>query len=592
MSEEMRPWRCPDCGVSRSFGEGVITAGRGGNRGSMSVATLLPDPHRLRLEYIVAAADAITLVVQTTSPESVCPTCGQRATRVHSRYHRTLADLPWHGVPVRLQLSCRKFFCDRLDCSRRIFTERLPGIVHPSARRTERLTQALLLIGYALGGEAGARLVAALGMRVSPDTLLRQIRQAPPSLAGARKILGVDDWAFCRGQRYGTLLVDLERGCPVDLLPDRRAETLADWLKEHRGVQIVTRDRSWEYAQGITEGAPDALQVVDRFHLLANLREMLERVIERQRHHLLGIALPTRSPEGRGPSSQYEVIVRPRQPAERSPTEKATREARYQHRLELRRQAQALREEGESILGIARRLGLRRSTVYRYLRGQPESGAVRTRHVGSMLDAFLPYLCQRWSEGCHNGSQLWRELRERGYRGSRKMVAVWTQHQREAPAPTTPHQYRAGSEASLHHDPRPASGAARRPPSARRISWFLLRDPASLCGAEQATLTAIHAAAPELATIQPLVQQFQRLVRERDVAGFNAWREVALGSSLPELSSFITGLDRDREAVEAALTLPWSNGPVEGQVNRLKVIKRQMYGRANFDLLRARVLAA
>jgi transposase len=558
----------------------------------MSVATLLPDPRRLHLEHLVSAADAITLVVQSTCSTAVCPTCGQPAARVHSRYCRILADLPWHGVPVRLQLSCRKFFCDRKECSRRIFTERLPGIVRPSARRTERLAEVLLLISSALGGEAGARLVTALGMKVSPDTLLQHIRQATPSLAGTPTVLGVDDWAFRRGQRYGTLLVDLERGRAVDLLPDRQAETLADWLKAHPGVQIVTRDRSWEYARGINEGAPDVLQVVDRFHLLSHLREMLERVIERQRHHWSGIDLAFHTPEVSGPTLQDEGASRPRWPARRSPTENSTREARYEGRLALRQQVQALREQGESILGIAQRLALNRSTVYRYLRGQPESGAVRTRHVASMLDAFLPYLCQRWAEGCHNGSQLWRELRERGYRGSRKMVAVWTQHQREAPAPTTPNKYVGGVETCPYHDPYPGNGAPRRPPSARRLSWFLLRDPASLSCAEQATLTAIHTAAAELATIQPLVQQFQRLIRERDAAAFNGWREQALGSGLPELSSFITGLDRDREAVEAALTLPWSNGPVEGQVNRLKVIKRQMYGCASFDLRRARVLAA
>jgi transposase len=558
----------------------------------MNLSTLLPDPHRLRLECLLPQADPITLVVQTTGLEADCPACGQPSSRVHSRYRRTLADLPWLGRPVRLHLSSRKFFCDRPDCSRRIFTERLPGVVRRYARRTDRLGQALLTIGYALGGEAGARLVAALGMGVSPDALLRRIRRSATRPAGTPRVLGVDDWAFCRRKRYGTLLVDLEQGRPIDLLPDRQAETLADWLKEHPGVQIVTRDRSWEYARGIHEGAPDAVQVLDRFHLLANLRETLERAIERNRHRLQGITLPTVSPEGRECFPEHAVVSRPRQPAKRSPTETATRQARYQDRLTLRQQVQSLRERGESILGIAQRLDLNRSTVYRYLRGQPESGALRTRQVASILDAFLPYLCQRWSQGCHNGSQLWRELQERGYRGSRKMVTVWTQHQREVPAPTTPKKYLAAPEASLVSSTRPASGSTSRLPSSRRMSWFLLREPTSLAPVEQTTLTAIHAAAPELAAIQPLIQQFQRLVRERDASAFITWREKALASALPELRSFITGLDRDAKAVEAALTLPWSNGPVEGQVNRLKVIKRQMYGRAKFDLLRARVLAA
>jgi len=361
---------------------------------------------------------------------------------------------------------------------------------------------------------------------------------------------------------------------------------------DNPGVQIVTRDRSTEYARGIREGAPDAVQVTDRFHLLSNLREMLERTIDRNRHLLTGIVLPTVSAQRGDPSAEQNTLSRSRRPAKRSSLEHATRQARYEQRLALRQQVHTLYEEGESILGIARRLQVSRGTVYRYLRGQPESAAVRTRYVGSKLDAFLPYLCQRWAEGCHNGKQLWRELRERGYRGSRKMVAIWTQQQRQAPAPSTPKKYLSTPLASPGQDTGPASVSAPRPPSSRRASWFLLRDRDTLSAGEQATLAAIQAAVPELAAIQPLVQQFQRLVKERDAAAFSSWRERALGSGLPELCSFVTGLDRDAKAVEAALTLPWSNGPVEGQVNRLKVIKRQMYGRANFDLLRARVLAA
>jgi len=558
----------------------------------MNALVLLPDPEGLRLESILFATDTMILLLQTTGLDALCPTCGQPSRRVHSRYSRTLADLPCLGWSVCLRLACRKFFCDRPDCSRRIFTERLPSIVRCYARRTERLGQVLLQVGYALGGEAGARLAATLGIDASPDTLLRWLRQAPPPFAGTPRVLGVDDWAFSRGQRYGTLLVDLERGGPVDLLPDRQAETLAAWLKAHPGVQIVTRDRSTEYARGIREGAPEAVQVTDRFHLLSNLREMLERTIDRNRYLLQGIVLPTVSAERGDPAAEQDTLTRSRQPAKRSSLEQETRQARYEQRLVLRQQVHALHEEGESILGIAQRLQLNRGTVYRYLRGQPESAAVRTRHVGSMLDAFLPYLCQRWAEGCHNGKQLWREVRERGYRGSRKMVAVWAQQQREAPAPSTPKKYRVASPTSPVQDMPPASVSSPRLPSSRRTSWFLLRDPDTLSPAEQATLAAIHAAAPELAAIQPLAQQFQRLVKERDAAGFGEWRERALSSALPELHRFITGLDRDEAAVKAALELPWSNGPVEGQVTRLKVIKRQMYGRAHFDLLRARVLAA
>jgi transposase len=558
----------------------------------MRVPALLPDAKLVQLDYLAPDTASITLVVTTIRAAIPCPDCARLTQRVHSRYVRTVADLPWNGVQVRLRVRSRRFFCGHADCPRRIFTERLPGLVQRYARRTVRLTEALQLIGFALGGEAGARLAATLGLGVSPTAMLEQLRRANSGTSPTTRMLGVDDFAFRKGVSYGTILVDLEEGRTIELLPDRRAETLAAWLKEHPGVQLVTRDRSFEFARGIAEGAPAAVQVADRFHLLCNLREMLERVVERNRHRLQGIVVPTAV---RGPACSTgpgEAAPRPRQPAKRSLVEQATRCARYQGRLSLRQQVHALRQEGDSVLGISQRLNLNRSTVYRYLRQEPESGAIRTRFVGSKLDPHLPYLSQRWAAGCRNGNQLWRELRERGYRGSRKMVALWTQHQRETPAPTTPRKYRSAPAASTGPGDRQTSTAVARLPSTRRVTRLLFREHDSLSLEERATLTSIHEVAPELAAIQPLVQEFQRLVRTRDAAGLDLWREHALASDLADLRSFVTGLDRDRAAIDSALRLPWSNGPVEGQVNRLKLLKRQMYGRAGFDLLRARVLQA
>jgi transposase len=557
----------------------------------MRVPALVPDPELVQLDYLAPDSESITLVVTTHRAGVACPDCARLTQRVHSRYARTVADLPWNGVQVRLRVRSRRFFCDHADCPRRIFTERLPGLVQRYARRTVRLTEAIQLIGFALGGEAGARLAAALGLGGSPTALLEQLRRGNTGTPPTPRVLGVDDFAFRKGVSYGTILVDLEAGRPVELLPDRRAETLATWLKEHPGVKLVTRDRSFEFARGIAEGAPAAIQVADRFHLLSNLREMLERVVERHRHRLKGIVLPT---VVRGPvasAAPDEPASRPRQPAKRSLVEQEIRSARYQCRLSLRQQVHALHQEGESILGISQSLNLNRSTVYRYLRQDPESGASRARFVGSMLDAHLPYLSQRWAEGCRNGSQLWRELRERGYRGSRKMVAVWAQHQRETPAPTAPRKCLAG-RADTPGKSQAATMAASRLPSTRRVSWLLFREPERLLAEERVALAKIQQAAPELASLRPLVQEFLRLVRTRELPAFRHWRENALASGLPDLRSFVAGLDRDREAVEAALRLPWSNGPVEGQVNRLKMLKRQMYGRAGFALLRERVLRA
>ncbi len=209
----------------------------------MDKPTLLPDPTCLHLRLLDASTATITAIVTTTSHEAECPLCHQSSTQIHSRYVRQVADLPWMGCAVRLELHVRRFFCVKKECVRQIFTERVPTVVAPYARRTLRLTDVLTLIGFALGGEAGKRLVASMGLVTSPDTLLRLIRTQPEEQAPTPRVLGVDDFSFCRRKTYGTILIDLEQRVPIDILPDREAATLEKWLKEHEGVEIISRDR-------------------------------------------------------------------------------------------------------------------------------------------------------------------------------------------------------------------------------------------------------------------------------------------------------------------------------------------------------------
>jgi transposase len=542
---------------------------------------LLPDPHCLKLDRCVAEKNAVTMVVTTRRASAPCPRCDQPSPRVHSRYWRSLADLPWQGVRVRLHLQSRKFFCSNGECPQTIFTERLPTVVQPYARRTLRLDQALRQLGWALGGEAGARVARGLAMAASPDQLLRCLRRTPQRPCVAPRVLGIDEWAWRKGQRYGTILVDLERHCPVDLLPDRQAESVAAWLQAHPGVQVLCRDRANAYADAARRASPEALQVADRWHLLKNLREAVERVLNRQ-HRFLRQAAEAVSAETQQLSADQPETAVTDDPSLLTKTS-VERQLRRQRRQARYQEVVALYRQGATIRAIASRFGMHRRTVRQYIRADrfPERAQPKAR--ASLLDPFRPYLKQRWEQGCHTASQLWRELREQGFPGCQSLVRKQlAQLRADLPAPLRRSRGRL-----------PQQGPTPRPgPSPRQASWWLLESEQTLKADQQTFLDQLVTLCPAAKTARGLAQQFQHMVRHRQADQFESWLSAASDSHLPELESFAAGLRRDLRAVQAALSLKWSNGQVEGQIHRLKLVKRQAYGRAKFDLLRARFLQA
>jgi transposase len=539
---------------------------------------LLPDRTHVRLETwnLDPGHSAITLTLQARQVTARCPLCGKRSKRVHSRYERTLADLPWGAYAVTIRLRVRRLFCRNSRCERCIFTERLPGIALPWARRTRRLDARLTALGLALGGSAGVRLGAKLGLASSRNTLLRRVQQAPMSPAVTPSALGVDDWALRKRATYGTVLVDLERRRPVALLPDREADTLATWLRAHPGVAVIARDRAGAYAKGARRGAPEAVQVADRFHLLQNLAEMLEVVFTIHAKHLRAVD-----------QARCEVMSRNGHlllpPAETQERVALLAGARHERRKAQHEQVWALSRQGWPREKIGLHLGISRSTVYRHLRSEAFPERRTRRDAGrSRLDPWQSVVLEHWNNDRRDGRTLLRELQRLGYRGSYATLTRYLRRFRALPADAAPARSR----------PVLVAAAPCRALTPRSVAWTVLRREERRSAQDREVLAELRQHNPELDEAIALTEAFISVVRDRTPDRLDPWLNQALRSTMRPLRSFAKHLSADYEAVRAAVTLGWSNGPVEGQINRLKMLKRTMYGRAGLDLLSRRFLLA
>jgi transposase len=585
----------------------------------MDVSPLLPLSDGLLIERIDATETILTVAVVATAASAVCPLCACASERIHSLYTRCVADLPCGGRQVKLILSLRKFFCGTPTCRRKIFTERLPDLVHPWARVTNRLLAALQALGLATSAQVSERLAPRLGMKVAAPTLLRCVRSIPDPPTTAVPVLGIDDWSLRRSESYGTILVDLHSHRPIELLSDRTAEAVLPWLKSHPDIDIVSRDRASAYADAARKALPDAVQVADRFHVLKNLREHLQRFLERKRAYLpvvedrplktetevtAGVTVPavTSSPaaqlETASPitqqQSQHEDDLAPETPVppviepeitldaltaveRRRKLSRDKRMARYEEVL-------ALHRAGIGQRAIARHLRISRKVVHRFVTAEafPERLSGTGEGRKSKLDPYLPYVRERWDAGTHNGSLLFRLIKARGFTGSHgvlaRVIAEWRLELPPQPVQGTPRK------------PRLAASKGQRRLSSRQASWLLVSPLEKRTQAQQHLLEHLCQGSDELRTVYHLSQEFVTLLKERQPERLDDWLTRAKTSGVSELGSFVKGIQRDYAAVRAACSLPWSNGIVEGHVNRLKFIKRSMFGRAKLDLLRVKVL--
>jgi transposase len=612
----------------------------------------------LSLDEITCSPDDLDLRIALTAATATCPVCQLPSTFVHSHYPRTLCDLPLANHAVHLRLRVRRFFCRVGDCPRRVFAEQLGTLARPYAHRTTRMAASLRQIGLALGGQAGSRLAADLQLPTSRDTLLRFVRLTPDQpLLCSPPFLGVDDFCWRRGQTYGTILVDLQSGRVVDLLPDREAATFTAWLRTHPGAEIISRDRASAYSEGARIGAPNARQAADRFHVIRNLADALEEVLSRLRTELRqsvhqpiiqapapapasasAPAMPTATNDCiKSPIDATVVPAVPAVPADKHPTTEAgsacisacievatialipaettpasntstaaprqtlqpkrsvakaqqrtiaLSQSRRRDRLARYEQVRRLHELGWTQKAIASQVNLAPKTIARWLRHDSFPERQEPAERRSKLDGHKAYIRERCAQGCWNAKQMWRELTEQqGYRGGRTRVRDFVAELRQEHCLSSAHGHGHGAATS-------GGVLGWQLPSSRELKWLMMKPVASLDNEQYELVREVCRQSKDVTLAYGLVTDFHELVRNRRGRELANWVELALASGVSEMESFARGVLRDFAAVYTGMELEWNNGPVEGNVNRLKLFKRQGYGRAKFDLLRKRLLHA
>lgn len=497
----------------------------------------------------------VVLSVRVRAATARCGRCRQRSGRVHGRYQRRLRDVAVAGTALLLQLQVRRFRCDNGGCPARTFAEQVVGLTTPHARLTVGLRSLLTQIGLALAGRAGSRLASLIGTAASRDTLLRLVKALPDPPKAPIRVLGVDDFAFRRGRQYGTVLIDMASHRPVEMFDGRDGDSLAAWLRQHPEVEVICRDRAGGYGEGARLGAPDAVQVADRFHLWQNLGQAVEKTVNAFRSRLVAPAPPPADdtmPAQVQPLSELKIVTRLRE-----------------HHAAVHE----LAAQGLTKSAIGRKLGLHHATVRKYLNATSaaELTAVSEQRA-HLVDDYVAYLHQRWNEGQRNATQLFREIKQQGYPGGELAVQRYLR------------RFRRGRG----HAPDPGP----KPPSVRQVTSWIMTHPDHLDPRDMIKLRDVRSRDSDLNRLVKHVRGFAVMMTGRHGDRLEEWITAVEHDTLTPLAGFARNLRRDLDAVRNGLTLEHSSGPVEGNINRLKMIKRQMFGRAGLDLLRKRVLLA
>jgi transposase len=540
---------------------------------------LFPHLAGLDLDHVEDTGEMVKIVARTRTASAACRGCGTVSARAHDRYRRRLADLACGGRAVQVVLEVRRFCCGNPACPAATFAEQVPGLTGWYQRRTAGLRGLLEKVALALAGRAGSRLAAALGAVVSRFTLIRLVRALPDPETGPVTVLGVDDVAKRKGHSYATVLMDMDTRRLIDMLPDREAETFAGWLRGHPDFEVICRDRAGAYAHAAREAAPAAVQVADRFHLWQNLAEAVEKTV------LACLAAMAPAP---GPDSREDpgAAAPPAGPAPAEPD--GFRDAHgHERKLAARHReryaaVQALRAEGCSVREIARRLGLARGTAAKFASAASiDELLVKATSRPGILDPFKPYLNQRWNDGITSAAALHEEIRARGWKGGVLTVERYLRQFRTAD----------GRDRQARAKPQLTAPDTPPAPKPRQVTRWIMTHPDHLASGYAATLARLLDASPGLAAAAGHVRSFAAMMtRRQGLLALEDWLTQVEAGDQPGLHSFARGIRRDQQAVTAGLALPFSSGALEGKNCKIKYLKRLMYGRANFDLLRKMAL--
>jgi transposase len=543
------------------------------------LVVLFPHLAGLDVVHVEDLGGGVRITARTRTVSLACRGCGAVAAQVHDRYRRRLAGLACGGRPVQVVLEVRRFCCGSPACPVATFAEQVPGLTGWYQRRTAGLRDLLEKVALALAGRAGSRLAAALGAVVSRFTLIRLVRALPDPAAGPVAVLGVDDVAKRKGHSYATVLMDMDSHRLIDMLPDREAGTFADWLRAHPGIEVICRDRGGAYARAAREAAPAAVQVADRFHLWQDLAEAVEKTV-------LACLAAMDPPPGSDSPQDPGAPATPDAPGPAEPD--GFRDVHgHERRLVARHReryaaVQALRAEGCSVREIARRPGLARNTAWKFASATSiDELLVKATSRPSILDPFKPYLGQRWNQGITSAAALHAEIRARGWEGGILTVERYLRQFRTAD----------GRDRQGRARPQLPAPSAPAPPKPRQVTRWIMTHPDHLAGDDAANLARLLAASPGLAAAAAHVRSFAGMMtRRQGLLALEDWLVAVEASDQPALHSFARGIRRDQQAVTAGLALPFSSGALEGKNCKIKYLKRLMYGRANFDLLRKMAL--